>query len=264
MPDNITPALIGPGDGAVVETINPDGGAAMLLVCDHASAAVPACLDHLGIKADQFERHIAYDIGAAAVTRLLSHELDAPAVLAGYSRLVIDLNRAPGHPDSIPETSDGTAIPGNGNLSDEAQQARVAALFDPYHEAVNERLAHLWRQGTPPVLFSIHSFSPGYGDEDRPWDAGVLWNRDPRIAGPLIEKLEGLGLHIGDNLPYSGRELAYTINLHGAAAGLANCVIEINQGQVVDEQGIERWAGVLSQVMKEILRLDGIHEVREF
>ncbi|MDA0304986.1 MAG: N-formylglutamate amidohydrolase [Proteobacteria bacterium] len=260
---------IGPDDPPPVETINPDGAAAVLLVCDHASAAVPACLDHLGIALDQFERHIAYDIGAAGVTRHLSRDLDAPAVLAGYSRLVIDLNRPPGHPQSIPEVSDGTVIPGNNNLAEDAGQARVAALFDPYHEAVNQGLAHLWRRGTPavgtpPALFSIHSFSPGYGDEDRPWDAGVLWNRDPRIARPLIEKLEALGLHVGDNLPYSGRELAYTLNLHGAAAGLANCVIEINQDQVMDSQGIERWAGILAGVMKEILQLDGLHEVREF
>ena len=149
-------------------------------------------------------------------------------------------------------------------MGEDAQQARVAALFDSYHEAVNQGLAHLWRRGTPPVLFSVHSFSPGFGDEDRPWDAGVLWNRDPRIAKPLIEKLEALGLQVGDNLPYSGRELAYTINLHGATAGLANCVIEINQNQVMDQEGAERWAGILVGVMGEILLLDGLHEAREY
>jgi predicted N-formylglutamate amidohydrolase len=137
-------------------------------------------------------------------------------------------------------------------------------LFEPYHDAITEALAHLWRRGKPPALFSIHSFTPNFGDEDRPWDVGVLWNRDPRIAKPLMEKLEAKGLNVGDNLPYSGADLAYTINMHGAAAGLANCVVEINQDQVRDQAGIERWAGILTDVLGEILLTDGIHKVQEY
>jgi predicted N-formylglutamate amidohydrolase len=140
----------------------------------------------------------------------------------------------------------------------------VADLFEPYHDAIMEGLAHLWRRGKPPALFSVHSFTPDFGDEVRPWDVGVLWNRDPRIAIPLMEKLSARGLHVGDNLPYSGRELAYTINIHGGAAGLANCVVEINQDQVRDHDGARRWAGILSDVMGEILLMDGIHRVQEF
>ena len=256
--------LIGSGDPPVFEALNPDGGAPVVLVADHASRAVPAALDGLGLDEGHFERHIAYDIGAAGVTRLLAAQLDAPAVLAGYSRLVIDVNRPPGHPQSISEASDGTEIPGNRGLGEEAQKQRVEMLFEPYHDAIHEALARLWRRGKPPALFSIHSFTPDYGDEDRPWDVGVLWNRDPRIARPLIERLGARGLNVGDNLPYSGLELAYTINLHGAVAGLANCAVEINQNQVSDGEGIERWAGILAGVMVEILQLDGIHEVREF
>ena len=256
--------LIGPGDPPVFEVLNPDGGAPLVLVADHASPAVPAALDGLGLDDGYFERHIAYDIGAASVTRLLAAQLDAPAVLAGYSRLVIDVNRPPGHPESIPEASDGSKIPGNMGLGEEAQKQRVEMLFEPYHDAIHESLAHLWRRGKPPALFSIHSFTPDSSDEDRPWDVGVLWNRDPRIARPLIERLGAHGLNVGDNLPYSGQELAYTINLHGTAAGLPNCVVEINQDQVSDGEGIERWAGILAEVMAGILQLDGIHEVREY
>ncbi|NQU62541.1 MAG: N-formylglutamate amidohydrolase [Rhodospirillales bacterium] len=234
------------------------------MVCDHASRAVPAVLGGLGLDDSHFDRHIAYDIGAGAVTRLLAVDMDAPAVLAGYSRLVIDLNRPPGHPQSIPEASDGTPIPGNINLGEEPKLQRVEELFEPYHDAIHHSMAHLWLRDIPPALFSIHSFTPNYGDEDRPWDIGVLWNRDPRIALPLIDKLEKLGLNVGDNLPYSGRELAYTLNLHGAAAGLANCVVEINQNQVRDQEGIERWTGILSDVMTEIMARDGIHEVHEY
>ncbi|NQV82652.1 MAG: N-formylglutamate amidohydrolase [Rhodospirillales bacterium] len=234
------------------------------MVCDHASRLVPAALDNLGLQAAQFERHIAYDIGCAEITRLLAARLDAQAILAGYSRLVIDLNRPPGHPQSIPETSDETPIPGNQSLTEEAQALRVSSLFEPYHDAIHEALAHLWRRGTPPALFSIHSFSPDFGDDHRPWDVGVLWNRDPRIALPLIEKLEAHGLNVGDNLPYSGRDLAYTLNLHGGAAGLPNCVVEINQNLVRGPEGIARWVDILAQVMGEILLIDDLHRVREY
>ena len=102
------------------------------------------------------------------------------------------------------------------------------------------------------------------GGAARPWDVGVLWNRDPRIALPLMEKLAVRGLKVGDNLPYSGRKLAYTINMHGAASGLANCVVEINQDQVADDSGVERWTGILADVMREILALEDLHLVRQF
>lgn len=256
--------LIGPGDPPAFETVNADGRAALQLVSDHASRTVPERLGTLGLDSADFDRHIAYDIGAADVTRLLAAALDAQAILAGYSRLVIDVNRPPGHPQSIPEISDETAIPGNRALPEAEQALRVTALFEPYHDAIHQALAHLWRRGAPPALFSIHSFCPAYGGEERPWDVGVLWNRDPRIAKPLIEKLAKRGLRVGDNLPYSGRELAYTLNLHGGAAGLANCVVEINQDQLRDREGIRRWAGILAGVMAEILKLDGLLEVREY
>ncbi len=261
---NSDQTLIGAGDPPAFETVNADGRAALQLVCDHASRAVPGRLGTLGLDSGHFDLHIAYDIGAAEVTRGLAVAMDAQGVLAGYSRLVIDVNRPPGHPQSIPEISDETAIPGNRGLSEADPAQRVAALFEPYHDAIHQALAHLWRRGTPPALFSIHSFCPAYGDEERPWDVGVLWNRDPRIAGPLIEKLAKRGLHVGDNLPYSGRDLAYTLNLHGGAAGLANCVVEINQGQVRDREGTWRWAGILADAMAEILKLDGLLEVREY
>ncbi|MDA1089480.1 MAG: N-formylglutamate amidohydrolase [Proteobacteria bacterium] len=262
--DETVESLIGPDDPAAFEAVNADGGAALQLVCDHASRVVPASLAGLGLDDDQFDRHIAYDIGAADVTRLLAQTLDAQAVLAGYSRLVIDVNRPPGHPESIPQVSDHTPIPGNQGLGEEEHNRRVAEFFEPYHDAIMEDLGHLWRRGKPPALFSIHSFSPEFGDAVRPWDVGVLWNHDPRIAMPLIDTLAAKGLKVGDNLPYSGRDLAYTINLHGGAAGLANCAVEINQNQVRDAVGIERWAGILTEVMAEILDTDDIHRVQEY
>ncbi len=256
--------LLGPDDPPVFEVVNGTGRRALQLVCDHASRVVPAALGSLGLDEPHFRRHIAFDIGAAEVTRRLAQALDAPAVLAGYSRLVIDLNRPPGHPESIPEVSDATDIPGNRGLSEAARRQRVALLFEPYHDAIHESIAALWQRLAAPPLFSIHSFTPRYGKSDRPWDVGVLWNRDPRLAQPLMEKLARRGLRVGDNLPYSGRQLAYTIDLHGAAAGLANCVVEINQDQVADAAGVERWAGILAEVMDEIMRGEGLHLVRQY
>ena len=251
-------------DPAPFKVVNRDGACQMLLVCDHASRAVPIKLGRLGLGDDVFERHIAYDIGAAEVSRRLSADLDAQLVLAGFSRLVIDVNRPIGHPDSIVEEIDATPIPGNTDLDEAAKRPRIRELFEPYHDAVNRALARMWESGTAPALFSVHSFSPGYGDTPRPWDIGVLWNRDPRIAVPLMEKLEGLGLKVGDNEPYSGQHLAYTIDMHGGSAGLANCVVEINQDQVRDAEGIERWAGILTDAMLEILTISGLHRVERF
>ena len=257
-------SLLGDDDPPSFEVINRDGKTPLLLVCDHASQEVPKVLDKLGMSDDALERHIAYDIGAAEVSRRLSAMLDAPCVLAGYSRLLIDLNRPPGHPQSIMETSDNTEIPGNFTLSDDAKRQRIRELFEPYHDAVNRALARIWKNGAAPALFSVHSFSPGFGDQPRPWDVGVLWNHDPRIAVPLMEILEDQGLCVGNNEPYSGHDLAYTIDMHAGAAGLPSCVVEINQNQVRNESGIKCWSNYLGEAIAEILKQPGLHRVERF
>jgi len=256
--------LLTDADPAPFEVVNREAETPLLLVCDHASRRVPAVLGDLGLGPDAFERHIAYDIGAAGVARKLSDSLSAPLVLAGFSRLVIDLNRPPGHPQSIMEVSDTTPIPGNRGLDEEDKRHRVRELFEPYHDAVNRVLARIWDTGTVPALFSVHSFSPGFGGQPRPWDVGVLWNHDPRIAVPLMELLETEGLRVGDNEPYSGHYLAYTIDMHAGAAGLASCVIEINQDQVMDDAGIARWSEILTRALTKILEQPGLHRVERF
>jgi len=263
-----TPFLAAPidaDDPPAYELFNPTGKASLLLICDHASRAIPAEMGSLGLDPASLERHIAYDIGAANVTRRLAERLDAPAVLAGYSRLVIDCNRQPGDPQSIPEVSYGTAVPGNRRLANEALEQRVEAFFWPYHHAVINALAHMWRAGRPPALFSVHSFTPDLEGEDRYWDIGVLWSRDPRMALPLIEKLRALdGLHVGDNEPYSGKEVAYSIDLHAEAAGLANCAVEIRQDHLESEAGAERWAAMLAVALSETLAIEGMHRVEHY
>jgi len=258
--------LIHPGDPPPYRIVNQGGEAPVLLVCDHASRKIPAHLNNLGLDQSALDRHIAYDIGAAAVTRRLSEALGAPAVLAGYSRLLIDCNRQPGDPHSIPETSDNHAISGNANLTGAEVENRHDAFFWPYHRAIAETLSRLRRRGPVPAFFSIHSFTPSLGGEDRYWDIGVLWNRDPRLAVPLMEKLRAFedGLHVGDNEPYSGREIAYTLDIHGGAGGLPNCAVEIRQDLLETEAGIERWSEILSEALGHVLAMDNLHRVERF
>lgn len=257
--------LIHDGDPPAFEIVNPDGATPLLLVADHASNAFPAHMDHLGLPEDVLDLHVAYDIGTNAITKMMAERLDCPAVLAGYSRLLIDANRQPGHPQSIPPASDTIIIPGNQDLSEAVQKARVDSFFTPYHHAITETLAHVWRQKLAPAVFSIHSFTPSINGEDREWDLGVLWNRDPRIARPLIEKLRAHDhLHVGDNQPYSGHDLAYTLNRHGAAGGLANCAIEVRQDHCETEQQLTLWADILGTALKAIMEDPEVHQVREY
>ncbi|MGB0684142.1 MAG: N-formylglutamate amidohydrolase [Magnetovibrionaceae bacterium] len=274
MPDDSQsqpPLLLKPHEPPAYEVVNLQGRAPLVLVCDHASRRVPEALGDLGLPSDVFDQHVAYDIGAAELTRQISARLDAPAVLAGYSRLVIDVNRQPGDPTAIPEVSDGIAIPGNQDLSEADMEARSLSCSRPYHNAITETIAHVWRtnasrENAAPLLFSIHSFTPVFGGKaDRPWQAAVLWNRDPRIAVPLIKRLEERADKvIGDNEPYSGKQLAYTIDRHGAAAGLANCAIEVRQDELSTEAGIRDWAERLSDALGWIMADARLHRVEHF
>lgn len=258
-------ALLGPDDPPSFELLNPYATTPLLFVCDHASRAIPAALDGLGLDAEALDRHIAWDIGAAAVTRGLARRMNAPAVLAGYSRLVIDVNRQPGDPQSIVAMSDHTPIPGNADLGLAEQIARAEAIHWPYHHAVDQALARLRRIGPEPLFMSIHTFTPTLGGEARPWDVGILWNHDPRVAVPLLDLLRRQGdLRVGDNEPYSGRELAYTLNLHAGAAGVPHAAIEVRQDHCASEATVARWADLLAEVLSAILRMPHLHRIAEF
>ncbi len=259
------PPLLGDIDPPVFEHINQAATTNLVLICDHAGRSVPSSLKDLGIPASEFERHIAYDIGAAAVTRRVSELLNATAILHNYSRLVIDCNRPGGHPEAIPEVSDGTPIPANQNLSEDEAQQRTDELFWPYQQKVSNIIAQRWRTtGHPPALFSIHSFSPGYGSEPRPWEAGVLYHHDVRIARPMLDMLRHKGINMGDNQPYSGLEVAYSIDVHGVSPGLANSAIEIRQDHITEPEGQEKWAQLISECLQEIMTHENIHRVQRY
>jgi len=252
-------------EGPIFERINPEGETPLVLICDHADNKIPRAMKNLGLEHDLLQQHIAWDIGAAEVTRLVAKRLDCQAFLTRFSRLIIDVNRAPGDPASIPEESDGSPIPGNRNLSEEEQVARAEVFAHPYHQAISDGMAHVMRNSGPPALFSIHSFTPIMMGRARPWDAGILWNRDPRIALPMIEHLrQHSHLHIGDNEPYDGKQLAYSIDRHGMAAGLPNAAIEIRQDLIANQEGVETWAKLLGDALEDTLSREGLYHVEHF
>jgi len=262
-PSVILSPLIGPDYRPPFEVVNPSGQASLILVCDHASNAIPLSMNNLGLPPELLSQHIAWDIGAAQVTRRLAERLDAPAVLSGYSRLLIDHNRAPGDPDSIPAISDGMEVPGNCGLSDTEAEWRLETFFWPYHHALTNTLAYQWRHGRAPALVSIHSYTPQLnGGTLRPWHIGILWNRDPRLALRLLEALRAdPNLCIGDNEPYSGRELGYTIDTHAGAAGLPHASLEIRQDLLADTGGCDYWAGVIGEAIASVLADPDLHAV---
>ena len=260
MDESLTPAprrpdLLAPGDPPPFEVVNPSGRGLMVLTCDHASHAVPAALDGLGLDPADLRRHIGWDAGAAELTRRLSRRFDAPAVFSGYSRLVIDCNRSPDHPESILAESDGTPVPGNQGLTPQEAERRAQALFHPYHEAVAEVLGRFRARGESPAYIALHTFTPSMNGMPRPWHFGVPWDRDDRIARPLIEALRRRpGLTVGDNEPYSARDHgAFSNGHHATAAGLPNTMIEIRGDLLAGEAGIARCERILAEALEEVL-----------
>jgi predicted N-formylglutamate amidohydrolase len=257
----VAPAAIAAGsvaardDRSVVELANPAGRAPLLLLCDHAGRRIPAWLGDLGLPAHELERHIAFDIGAADVTRRLAGLLDAPAVLSHVSRLVVDPNRLPGDPSSIPALSDGTLVPGNQGRSPDEIRRRLASAFFPHHRAVARQIAGLRRRHGIPALVSIHSFTPRLGGVERAWDIAVLWDQDARLAAPALAELRrDPALAVGDNEPYSGRyPVGYTIPFHAARTGLPHVTFELRQDLIATRARAEAWAERLAEVLREPL-----------
>ena len=248
-------SLLAEGDPPPFEVVNPSGRGRILLTCDHASHAVPAALDGLGLDPADLRRHIGWDPGAAQLVRRLSRRFDAPAVLSGYSRLVIDCNRSPGHPESILPESDGTPVPGNQGLAPRDAERRVRALFHPYHEAIARVLGRFRARGETPTYVALHTFTPKMNGRDRPWHFGVIWDDDPRIARALIEVLRRHpGLKIGENEPYAGRgDGAFSHDHHATAAGLPNVMIEIREDLLAGGDGMARCERILGEALEEVL-----------
>jgi len=227
----------------------------IVLVCDHASAYIPPDLGALGLGADELSSHIAWDIGAAAVTGILAERLMATAILAGASRLVVDCNRPPESSGWMPAESCGIVIPGNRGLSADQVARRAETWYDPYHRAVAETC----QDRDDPCVVAIHSFTPVMDGTARPWQVGILWNRDGRLAEPLMENLRKSGeVDVGDNLPYSGQTLNYTLDRHADARGLPHVSIELRQDLLADDVGVRHWADLVLTALTPILTQLGL------
>jgi predicted N-formylglutamate amidohydrolase len=221
----------------------------LLFLCDHAGNALPPGYDALGLAPELFLTHIAYDIGAAEVTRALAAAFGAPALLGTFSRLLIDLNRGPDDPTLVMKLSDGSIIPGNRSVDAAELENRIARYHAPYHQAIAAEIARLKN----PPLISIHSFTPAWKGEPRPWQVGVLWDQDQRLAGPLMTRLAQAGFVVGDNEPYSGALEGDTLNLHGTKNGLPHVLIEIRQDLIGDEAAARAFAQALAPIIKSAL-----------
>jgi predicted N-formylglutamate amidohydrolase len=226
----------------------------ILLLCDHADNAIPASYGTLGLEPAQLRRHIAYDPGAAGITRHMSRILGAPAILTCYSRLLIDPNRGEEDPTLIMRISDGAVVPGNAKLMREERQKRLELYYRPYHDAIDLHIDAMMQTGKPPVIISIHSFTENWRGWMRPWHAGVLWDKDPRLVQPLLQALRAdPSLVVGDNEPYLGALRGDCIHKHSTMRGLANVLIEVRQDLIRDEDGQAEWGWRLAEILGRLL-----------
>ena len=247
--------LIGPNDPPPFSVFNEHGAASVVICCDHASAVIPESLGTLGLSEGDLGRHIAFDIGAAWVARRLAERLDAPAILSGYSRLVIDCNRPLDDHTSVRIISDGTVVPGNRRLEPEVLEARAQAFFWPYQRAIGEQVRRQRECGVMPAVISVHSYTGEMNGISRPWQLGILSGEDRRIAAPLLAKFVADGeLCVGDNQPYSGRgQFGYTIETHALPCGLPNVLLEFRQDEVDSVEKAHAWGDRVADALRPIL-----------
>jgi predicted N-formylglutamate amidohydrolase len=246
--------LLGAADVPPVLEQNTAGRSPFLLTCDHYGRLIPRVLGDLGLPASEMERHIARDVGIAGVAERLAAGLDAHLVAQRYSRLVIDCNRPPHAPSSIPLISEATTIPGNDGLTRQAAEERRKLIFDPFHRRFAEIIDRRLHEGMPTVLVSLHSFTPVYAGIARPWHIGTLYQRDNGLPALLLKWLRAeADLVVGDNEPYAVSDATdYTIPVHGEARGLHNTGIEIRQDLIADDSGQADWAERLLRIFREI------------
>ena len=243
---------ISPGDA--YEIVAGKAPTPLILLCDHASNAVPAEYGDLGIAPAQFARHIAYDIGARDLTLGLAARLNAPAVLSRFSRLLIDPNRGLDDPTLIMRISDGAAVPGNRSVDEAERQRRIARFHAPYHRAVADAIRATQGQGFTPLIVSIHSFTPVWRGWPRPWHVGILWDRDEAVATAMIRGFAAQGdLVVGDNEPYHGALEGDTLNTHGTVPGLPHALIEVRQDLIAAKTGVEDWVERVVRVIEPIM-----------
>jgi len=249
-------ALLAPDESSPVRVLREDGRSDLFLTADHAGRAIPRSLGRLGLAESDLDRHIAWDIGIAAVTERLSAVLNATAVLQTYSRLVIDCNRDPAVPSSIPEISESTCIPGNLDLTSAQREMRQAAVFEPYHARIRTLLDTRQAAQRRTVYVAMHSFTPVFKGESRAMQIGVLYNRDAQLANVMLDLLRAEGdLVVGDNAPYAVSDMTdYGVPVHAERRGLRHVEIEIRQDLIADAAGQAAWAARFDRLLRIALK----------
>lgn len=246
-------ALLGIDEPGPFNTLNPLSDVPILLVCDHASRRFPAKLGDLGLDPLARRCHLAVDIGAGPLTEHLALSLGVTAVLAQYSRLVIDCNRHLMDPGAFLQFSDGVVIPGNRSLKQVDKDARAHAIYHPYHAAIDEQVGRLLHVSKNPAFIAIHSFTPVMNGESRPWHMGVLWDTDSQLKEIFLQGFTDAGYCVGDNEPYSGKAPQdYTIDTHADQNRLPNVGIEIRQDLLGSEAGIAKIATLMHKIIASI------------
>ncbi|MEM8536447.1 MAG: N-formylglutamate amidohydrolase [Pseudomonadota bacterium] len=239
------------------EIIGADRPGRWLVTCDHATNLVPDWVNggDLGLPPADMERHIAYDIGAAGVTRKLAQHLDSPAILSRFSRLVCDPNRGEDDPTIMMRLYDGTVIPTNKAADDAEKEERLRRLHRPYHAAY----ADLANKIPHPVICAVHSFTPRLqGRHPRPWEIGVLSAGDRRLADPFLAACRAQGWVTGDNQPYAGHLPGDAVDRHALQHGRPNVLIELRQDLIADEAGQTLWADRLAPILHNVLTQSGL------
>jgi predicted N-formylglutamate amidohydrolase len=256
--EQILDTLQGELGGIPYRRIEGDLSLGLLVLCDHAENTLPEAYGTLGLRPEDLHRHIAYDLGAAGVAERVAHELGAPALLTCFSRLLIDPNRGLDDPTLIMQISDGLIVPGNLGLDATEIAARIERYYEPYHRAIDRTIEAGLRAGKPPILLAIHSFTQAWKGVKRPWSAAVLWDKDPRLALPLLEGLRAIPkIEVGDNVPYSGQLKGDTLHRHAGARGLAHALVEIRQDLILSPEGQAEWAERLVQILHHVLSAGG-------
>lgn len=226
----------------------------LLILADHASAKLPDQYGSLGLRQEEFSRHIAYDIGIEAVATGLHQALNVPVLMSQFSRLLIDPNRGEDDPTLVMRISDGALIEGNARIDETEIERRKALYYRPYHQAISDQIDQFLAADICPIILSLHSFTDNWRGTPRPWHGGILWDQDPRFVHPLLSSLQSEGsLHIGDNEPYTGMLKGDCMYRHGTSRGLAHALLEIRQDLITSSEGQNEWVDLLARHLTALL-----------